>query len=72
MIVFVLWLVTSGYAVDMGHYPTAPLCGSVAVAMDAALAKPPRALLGVTMCVPTMLFVPHQAEPERKRPSAGA
>lgn len=45
-------------------------CGSVAIEMDAALAKPPRSVLATTMCVPTLVILPARPQERPAHPSA--
>ncbi len=74
MIVYVLWLITSTYAVPVATYPSVMMCAHILVEMDASLAKPPRAVMARIMCVPTMVLPQGLARPPSPsgsgRPSA--
>ena len=56
MVVVVLWLVTSNYAIELGIYPNEMVCVHVGSMVDAQLKKPPRATLGSVFCLQTMKF----------------
>lgn len=58
MIVFVLWLITSSYAVQLGVYPAPELCALSGAQVKVYLDQKPRAVLGDIACIPTMAGLP--------------
>lgn len=56
MIMYVLWLITSAYAVPMGAYPDVPTCARLLVQAETAFIRPPRAVLAKVICVPTFVL----------------
>lgn len=67
MILFVLWLITSSYAVQLGVYPSNDLCAVAGIQVKTYLDEKPRAVLGDVACIPTMIPPdgPGRAPPER-------
>lgn len=56
MILWVLWIVTSSYSVQMATYPTVETCAGIMQVLDRSLKKPPRAVMADVVCVPTMIL----------------
>jgi len=56
ILVFTLWLFTSGYAVPLGSFPAGDICAVSAAATDAQLKgqKGPKPMLYRLACVPTV------------------
>ena len=63
MVVVVLWLVTSAYAIELGTYPNEAVCVHVGSMVDAQLKRPPRAVLANVFCLQTLKFPGARAMP---------
>jgi hypothetical protein len=58
MVVFVLFLFTSAYAVQVGTFPNAMTCAMAAVQMAESFDRPPKAFLYRLACVPAIKALP--------------
>ncbi len=58
MVVYVLWIFTSAWAVQVGTFPNAMTCAVVALQMTEAFEKPPRAFASRMACIPAIRGMP--------------